>query len=42
MLYNSIVGDKTILPLKRIMKLLLGNDKMKWLRWEAENNKETN
>ena len=42
MLYDYIVRGKTIIPLRRIMKLLLGNDKMKWLQWKAENNKETN
>jgi len=41
-LYNSIVNGKTIIPLRKAMKLLLGNDKMKWLRWEVENSKETN
>ena len=42
MLYNSIVNGKTIIPLRKAIKLLLGNDKMKWLRWEVENSKETN
>lgn len=38
MLYDYIVRGKIIIPPKRrIMKLLLGNDKMKWLRWKAEN-----
>lgn len=33
MLYNSIICGKAKLPMKKIMKLLLGNNKLKWLRY---------
>lgn len=39
MFYKPIVCNEIIIPQRKIMKLLLGNDKMKWLRYEAENNK---
>ena len=39
MLYNSISGGITI-PARKIMRLLLGNDRMKWLRWQVLIEKE--
>lgn len=37
MLYNSFThGKTTISTTRKVMKLLLGNDKMKWLRYEVE------
>ena len=36
LLYNSIINNETIIPARKIMKLLLGHDKMKWLRYEAK------
>ena len=32
MLYASIIIDK-IMPTKRYLKLVFGNNKMKWLQW---------
>ena len=41
-LYESIARSEIIIPARKVMKLLLGYDKMKWLRYESSLKTENN